>query len=106
MRSSSHTLFHFVEQNLQHLRSALTGLDGEGIARQSGFLQRLPREIPIAKFLLALAGLAAETTLSLERIAAVVGLAARTRYSKQALHQRLRPQLEQFLAQVADFYLG
>lgn len=106
MHSSASTLFPFLQQNLQHLRSALASLDGEGLARQSGFLQRLPRKIPIAKFLLALVGLAAETTLSLERIAAVVGLAAQTRYSKQALHQRLRPQLEQFLAQVAAALFG
>jgi hypothetical protein len=106
MRSPSNALFQFVEQNLRHLRSALAGLDSESLARQSGFLQRLPRKIPIPKFLLALAGLAAETTLSLERIAAVIGLAAQTPYSKQALHQRLSPQLEQFLAQVAAALFG
>jgi hypothetical protein len=92
MPSPTNTLFQFVEQNLRHLRSALASLDSESLARQSGFLQRLPRKIPLPKFLLALAGLAAETTLSLERVAAVIGLAAHTPYSKQALHQRLRPQ--------------
>jgi hypothetical protein len=106
MRSSSSRLFQFVEQNLRHLRCALAGLDSESLARQSGFLQRLPRKIPIPKFLLALAGLAAETTLSLERVAAVIGLAAQTPYSKQALHKRLSPQLEQFLAQVAAALFG
>jgi len=106
MRSPSRHLFQFVEQNLGHLRSALAALDSEGLARQSGFLQRLPRKIPLPKFLLALASLAAETTLSLERVAAVIGLAAQTPYSKQALHQRLRPQLEGFLAQVAAALFG
>jgi len=106
MPSNTNALFQFVEQNLRHLRSALTGLDAESLARQSGFLQRLPRKIPIPKFLLALSGLAAETTLSLERVAAVIGLAAQTHYSKQALHQRLSPQLEQFLAQVAAALCG
>jgi len=106
MRSPSHRLVQFVEQNLRHLRSALTGLDSESLARQSGFFKRSPRKIPIPKFLLALAGLAAETTLSLERVAAVIGLAAQTPYSKQALHQRLCPQLEQFLAHVASALFG
>lgn len=106
MRSSSNSLFGFVEQNLRHLRSALADLDSESLARQSGFLRRLPRKIPIPKLLLALAGLAAETTLALERIAAVISLAAQTPYSKQALQKRLRPQLEQFLAQVAATLFG
>lgn len=106
MPSNTNPLFQFVEQNLRHLRSALTSLDAESLARQSGFLHRLPRKIPIPKFLLALSALAAETTLSLERIAAVIGLAAQTPYSKQALHQRLSPQLEQFLAQVAAALCG
>lgn len=106
MRSPANGLFAFVEQNLGHLRSALAALDSESLARQSGFLQRLPRKIPLPKFLLALASLAAETTLSLERVAAVIGLAAQSRYSKQALHQRLRPQLEGFLAQVAAALFG
>src|ERR1700722_11815050 len=82
MPSNSNALFQFVEQNLRHLRSALTGLDAESLARQSGFLRRLPRN------------------------AAIVGLAAQTPYSKQALHQRLSPQLEQFLAQVAATLFG
>jgi hypothetical protein len=99
-------LFPFVQQNLRHLRAALVALDSESLARRSGFLQRLPRKIPLPKFLLALASLAAETTLSLERVAAVIGLAAQASYSKQALHQRLRPQLEGFLAQVAAALFG
>jgi len=106
MRATPNPLFQFVEQNLHHLRSALAAVDSQTLARQSGFLHRLPRKIPIPKFLLALAGLAAETTLSLERIAAVIGLAAQTSYSKQALHQRLSPHLDVFLAQVAAALFG
>src|ERR1700728_4415226 len=106
MRSPARPLFQFVEQNLRHLSSALASLDSQSLARQSGFLQRLPRKIPIPTFLLALAALAAETTLSLERAAAVIGLSAQTPYSKQALHKRLNPQVKQFLAQVAAGLFG
>lgn len=106
MHSPSHSLFRFVEQNLAHLRSALLAVDCQGLARQSRFVRRLPRKIPIAKFLLALAGLAAESVLSLERIAAVIGLAAQTTYTKQALHKRLSPHLEVFLAQVGAALFG
>lgn len=95
-----------IQPNLLQLRSALLELDTEKLARQSGFLHRTPRKIPIAKFVLALASLAAETALSLERVAAIVSLAARTAYSKQALHQRLRYPLQQFLAQVAAALFG
>src|SRR5690349_17251124 len=106
MSSPSNSLFSFVQENLHHLRSALAQIDSQSLARQSGFLQRLPRKIPIPQFVLALAALAAETTLSLERIAAVISLAAQTTYSKQALHQRLSPQLELFLAQMAAALFG
>ena len=106
MRSPSNSLFSFVQENLHHLRSALAQIDSQSLARQSGFLQRLPRKIPIPQFVLALAALAAETTLSLERIAAVISLAAQTTYSKQALHQRLSPPLELFLAQMAAALFG
>jgi hypothetical protein len=41
-------------------------------------------------FLLALVALAAEARLSLERVAAVIGLLARLSYTKQALHKRLK----------------
>jgi hypothetical protein len=47
------------------------------------------------------AGLGRRNDLSLERVAVIIGLAAQTPYSKQALHQRLSPQLEQFLAYAA-----
>ena len=76
------------------------------MARQSRFLLRTPRKIPLADFLLALVALAAEATLSLERIAAVVGLVARLTYPKQALHKRLNASVENFLAQVATAWFG
>jgi Transposase DDE domain len=106
MRSSSNLFFQSVCENLTHLRSALAAVDCEGLARQSGFVRRLPRKIPIPKFVLALSALAAETVLSLERIAAVISLAAETPYSKQALHKRLGAQMEGFLAQVSAALFG
>jgi len=60
--------------NLQQIRTQLAQLDAEALARQSGFLKRQPRKIPLSDFLLALVALAAEATLSLERITAVVSL--------------------------------
>jgi hypothetical protein len=55
----------------------------------------------------ALLALAPETDLSLERIASVVGLAAGTTYSKQALNQRLsRHPIEPFLAAVITEVFG
>lgn len=87
--------------NLQLLREQLLQLDLVSAARHTGFLLRLPRKIPIPSFVLALVALAAETVLSLERIAAVISLAANTSYSKQAFHERLGPALQDFLAQVA-----
>ena len=68
-------------QPLQHLRAALAALDAEALARHSGFLRRRPRKIPIGDLLLAFCALAAESVLSLERIAAVIGLAAGCSYS-------------------------
>jgi hypothetical protein len=106
MRSPSDKLVSFFQQNIVHLRSALMEMDTEKLARQSHFLHRSPRKIPISQFVLALVSLAAETVLSLERIAAVVSLAAHTSYSKQALHQRLNSNLEQFLAKVATALFG
>jgi hypothetical protein len=93
-------------QDLGQLRRRLAQLDTPRLARQAGFLQRSPRKIPIPDLLLALVALASEAFLSLERIATVIGLAAGTTYSKQALHKRLRPQIEGFLAQVAVALFG
>ena len=90
-----------LQDNLHHLQHQLEHADMEALARRNGFMQRLPRKIPILSFVLALVALAAETALSLERVAAVIGLAAGLSYSKQALHQRLGPRLELFLGQVA-----
>ena len=92
--------------NLHQIRSQLAHLDAEALARQSGFLQRKPRKIPMNDFLLALVSLAAEAVLSLERIAAVIALVAHVTYSKQALSKRLNVQAESFLAQVAAALFG
>jgi hypothetical protein len=100
------SLHRTLENNLHHVQKQLEQADLTPVARQSGFLQRLPRKIPILKLVLALVALAAETVLSLERVAAVISLAAGTSYSKQALHPRLGIKLELFLAQVATALLG
>src|SRR5207247_10148312 len=83
------------------LRAALARLDLEGLARRSGFLRRRPRKISMLDLLLASCALACESTLSFERIASVIGLAAGCSYSKQAFHQRLSKSIETFLANVA-----
>jgi IS4 transposase len=95
-----------LEANLRRIEGDLQDADLTALARQSGFLKRLPRKIPVLKFVLALVALAAETVLSLERIADVIGLAAQSSYSKQALHQRLGLPLQHFLAQVASVLFG
>ena len=99
-------LFNSLVQPLRHLRASLAALDVEGLARRSGFLRRRPRKIPIADLLLAFCALGPESVLSLERIAAIIGLAAGCRYSKQALHQRLSGTLEHFLSAVALALFG
>ena len=106
MRLSSPPLYRSVCGTLAQVRSALARVDCDALARQSRFAQRSPRKIPIPMFVLALSALAAETVLSLERIAAVISLAAQTAYSKQALHKRLSAPLETFLAQVASALFG
>jgi len=93
-------------QPLLQLRAALAALHPEALARRAGFLRRRPRKIPILDLLLALCALASESVLSLERVAAVIGLAAGCTYSKQAFHQRLAKNLEPFLAQVAVALFG
>ncbi|HXT12736.1 MAG TPA: IS4 family transposase [Candidatus Angelobacter sp.] len=95
------TLRRNLQSQLQHLHSHLQQTDLDSLARQSRFRLRAPRKVPFLQWVLALVALAAETTLSLERVAAVIALAAGTPYSKQALHQRLGPKLEGFLAQIA-----
>jgi hypothetical protein len=86
---------------LRDLPARLAQLPAEALARAAGFLQRTPRKIPIPALLAALVALGAETVLSLERLAAVIGLAAHVSYSKQAFHERLSPQIEGFLTSVA-----
>jgi hypothetical protein len=92
--------FQSLRQQLKH------ELDVEALARQSGFLRRNPRKIPMADLLVALLALAAESFLTLERVASVVALAAQLSYSKQALHKRLTPAIERFLAQTATALFG
>jgi hypothetical protein len=99
-------LLNSLVQPLRHLRASLAALDVEGLARRSGFLRRRPRKIPIADLLLAFCALGPESVLSLERIAAIIGLAAGCPYSKQALHQRLSGALEHFLSAVALALFG
>lgn len=91
---------------LSDLRPALAALDVEALARESGFLRRRPRKIPIPDLLLAFCALAAESVLSLERIAALIGLAAGCKYSKQAFQQRLTSTIEAFLVAVAVALFG
>ena len=102
----SPSLAQTLAANLQQIRSQLAQLDAQALARQSGFLKRQPRKIPLTDFLLALVALAAEATLSLERITAVISLVARLTYTKQALHKRLNATVENFLAQVATALFG
>jgi hypothetical protein len=92
---------------LQSLRHHIqNGLDVEALARSSGFLRRCPRKIPMTEFLLALVALAGEAFLTLERVASIIALAAQLSYSKQALHKRLTPAIERFLAQSATALFG
>src|SRR5438132_11662974 len=93
-------------QPLLQLRRSLATLDVQALPRRSGFLRRRPRKIPIPDLLLAFCALAWESVLSLERIAAVVGLAAGCRSSKQAFHQRLSKNIETFLAEAAAALFG
>jgi hypothetical protein len=85
--------------DLRRCRAKLEQLDVQACARQSGFLKRRPRKIPLVDFLIALLALSAESVLSLERIAALISLTAKVSYSKQALHKRIGPAIERFLAQ-------
>lgn len=103
---SSDTLADLLESNLHHLKDQLMQTDLLGLARLTGFVQRLPRKIPIPKLVLALVSLAAEASLTLERVASAISLAAKTSYSKQAFSQRLNATIEEFLAQVACALFG
>lgn len=94
---------------LAYLRSAqarLAALDLETPARQTGFMRRSFRKVSLLAFVQGLLALSAESVLSLERLASGIAQAAGVPYSKQALHQRLGPGLEQFVAQTAIAFLG
>lgn len=102
MTTSSRPLSSTLQDSLHQLRRQLQQTDLEALARQSRFQKRSARKVPVLKLVLALVALAAETVLSLERVAAVVSLTIKTSYSKQAFHQRLGPTLERFLAELAS----
>ena len=99
-------LFATLAHRLPCILSKLQAIHPESLARQSGFLKRCPRKIPISAFLTGLLAVASETNLSLEHIANVIGLAADTTYSKQALSQRLSQDIESFLSLVIAAWFG
>ena len=103
---SSKQLWRSFQQSLEHLRSTLLALDIQAMARRSGFLRRRPRKIPMVDLALALVVAGTESILSLERVAHWISLAAKTSYSKQAFHKRLRPEIEPFLGQLAVALFG
>jgi len=72
------TLVASLTQHLRQIRHQLAPLDLAALARQSGFLRRTPRKIPMLDLVLALLALAVECCLSLEPVAAVIGLAAQS----------------------------
>lgn len=90
-----------LNERLREIRHRLDQLPAEALARATGFLKRAPRKIPIPALLAALVALGSETTLSLERVAKVIGLAAGQLYSKQAFHERLSSKIEAFLTRAA-----
>jgi hypothetical protein len=92
--------FQSLRHRLQH------DIDADALARQSGFLRRSPRKIPMADFLVGLLALASESFVTLERVASIIALAAQLSYSKQALHKRLTPAIESFLARSATALFG
>jgi hypothetical protein len=103
---SSPQLLRSFQHSLERLRSTLLALDIQAMARQSGFLRRRHRKIPMADLALALVAAGTESILSLDRVAHWIGLASQTSYSKQAFHKRLRPQIEPFLGQLAASLFG
>jgi hypothetical protein len=103
LKNVPHVLLTELDRLRQHLRE---DIKAEALARQAGFLRRTPRKIPMADFLVALLALAAESFLTLERAASIIALAAELSYSKQALHKRLTPAIEGFVAQAATALFG
>ena len=102
----AHTLAQAVLADWHLVRSRLAQLDLLTLARQTGFMQRQPRKISPLAFLLGLLALSAETLLSLERMAAAIALGAKVTYTKQALHKRLGPRLEHFVAETAAAFFA
>jgi Transposase DDE domain len=105
-RTNPCRFFNTLQQQLPAAAARLQDIPAEALARRSGFLARSPRKIPMGHFLKGLLALAPETNLSLERTASVIGLAAQKSYSKQALSERLSPQIQPFLASVITASLG
>jgi hypothetical protein len=101
-----HNLALLLQQHIQQIHAQLASIDLDHMARQSGFLKRLPRKIPMPNLVLALLALATENTLSVERAATLIGKAADTSYSKQAFHKRLGQSIEAFPARLAIFLFG
>jgi hypothetical protein len=99
-------LFHTLQEQVPAILSKLRDLNVEALARQTGFLERDPRKIPMLSFLQGLLAVAPETHLSLEHIASVIGLAANTTYTKQGLSDRLSHDIEPFLARVITALFG
>jgi hypothetical protein len=95
-----------LEQQMSAAVAKLQEIDAQGLARKSGFLVRSERKIPMPKFLQGLLSAAATTDLSLEHLASLIGLAAQTSYTKQALSERLSHEIKPFLAQVVVAALG
>ena len=95
----------FVETNLHHVQARLRQSDLMALARQCGFLQREPRKAPVFNLACAFVAVAAETVVSLERVAAVIALSIQGTYRKQSVHERLGPALERFLGHLATTLL-
>jgi len=90
-----------LQRHLPAVLARLQQIDSDALARQAGFLFRSPRKISMPKFLKGVLAASALTHLSLESMAGLIGKAARTTYSKQALSQRLSRKIKPFLAQAA-----
>ena len=94
------SLVNLLTRTLSEIRAALSRLDTQRLARETGFLKRRPRKISMTHLLTACCALAGESVLSLERVAAMIGLAAGCSYAKQSLHERLGQTIEPFLLRV------
>jgi hypothetical protein len=75
-------------------------MDLEALARSTGFQIRRQRKIDLGDLVLGILALVAAGRLSFERVAASVARCAQQRYSKQALHKRLKATVLRFLMAV------